>query len=252
MEKRPIRVTIAHEASASCVPLVQEHTEFDFVISPYILKFPGYASAYLRDPKRVIMLDNGLFELLYPLDATTVLGIADRLQATTVIPPDVLWNFEQTKKEFGTFQEKAGGRYKLAPVVVGQTLKEMAECYAWYVAQGVDTICWSFLTNREEAMRLVKDWCPSIKTHFLGFSTCSELRSVLEILRADCSIDTGKPVAAAYNNLLLDDIGRGAYKRPDIASSIPVSNLVEINMKIFRGWVEETARGIEVETGWED
>lgn len=238
---------IAHEAPISLINKVRELTTLDFAIASYAYESEEYARMYAtRSPWRVLILDNGKFELGAPLTPQAVLMAAHALRADYVIPPDHIDDFTKTRSSFLQFREmlQRWPRPALAPVIVGSSIEEMIRCYVFYREQGVDMYCWSFLGPRAEALKLAP-LKKGERHHLLGFSDKKELRECLRSLKGlQVSIDTSKPVNAACALSSLRDEGRGRYRRPPLqyrSSTSKVEDLVKANILTFKGWMRELA-----------
>ncbi len=246
-----MRVGIAHESLYDTVYTVQEYTDLDFTISHFALARPTYAEAYAKRPQgRVLILDNGKFELQKAQEDEKVLEAADAVKANYVISPDTFGDVKQTLRALERFLPKANS-FEVAAVVVGQTPEEQIECYnAYRKIDEIGMYCWSFLYPRAEALaQVVLD---STKPHhLLGFGTCRELKETLKPFYRDnlgVTLDTMKPLSAAYAKERLVDRGRGGYKRPFLGDMLSSVELLVLNMGIFRGWVagivDELARQV--------
>ncbi len=236
-------IKIAHEAPIPHIQFVQERTDFDFAIAHFALEYSAYAYAYARRSlNRILIMDNGKFELVNPLSISEVLRAADLTGANYVVAPDHFGDIERTKKSLDQFLEATDKMPWLgvAAVVVGNTPAELKDCYNYYTTIAeIDMYCWSFLTDRVSGIALstIDVHKPH---HLLGFSTKKELAETLIMLRHSLvlSIDTMKPVSAAYSGLALQDAGRGKYVRPDLTEKLD-EELLGQNIDTFRSWLAE-------------
>lgn len=234
-----MKIKVSHEAPIPYIKYCQTVTDFDFTIAHYALENEKYMRKYKnRAQERMLILDNGLFELGKPLPLGDVFAVADELAADYIIPPDHTGNFAETRFSLTRYLERNLG-YKTAPVVVGSSVEELVRCYEWYkTLPEVDMYCWSFLTPRAEALKL----CQIDKTkphHFLGMDTVAELKECVQALGMETvSVDTSKPFSASFQGRALEDLGRGAYERFGIGDTIRDTTLLLANIKIFQGWMQ--------------
>lgn len=243
-----MRVSLACESPTAHIKLVQEHTEFDFAIAHFV-RDPGYAAPYAeRSLGRILILDNGKFELVHPLSPEEVIEAAIKVRADYVVPPDHFGNFEKTKDSLKDFIKRIwkGGKrltpFKIAPVVVGRDPGELARCYDYYITiPEIDMYCISFLTNRISSLKMVRMIDKTKPHHLLGFSTRDELRQCCRILESggltNITLDTMKPVSATYHQAIVRDLGRGSYDRPKLGELLNETLLVD-NIKVFKGWLQ--------------
>ena len=236
-------VYYACECPTAHIKLVQQHTEFDFAIAHYVLEDTEYAKVYRnRPPTRILILDNGKFELTHPLSPEEVLEAAQRVKADYIVPPDHFGDFERTKISLKDFIKRVKGKlpYRLAPVIVGKDPGELARCYDYYTTiPEIDMYCISFLTDRVSTLRIVRKIDKTKSHHLLGFSTRKEFKLCLDLLQLPAvGHDTSKPVSATYANEAIRDLGRGSYIRPGLDAKLNEELLVK-NITTFKGWLNE-------------
>ena len=241
-------INVAHEAPVSHITEVQKVTELDFAIAPYVLEYTNYAYLYFTRPaNRVLIMDNGKFELGVPLAPKEVIRAAAYTRADYVVAPDYFGDVDQTVAAFKKFILEPLP-CKVAAVVVGQTAAEQVACYKLYQQIGhVDMYCWSFLYPRSEALYMLDyDQFDLTKPHhLLGFGTIAELRTTYMRLRSldldSVSIDTMKPINATFRGETLKDVGRGRRERPSLDVKLD-RELLHYNLGVFRGWMESITR----------
>lgn len=232
------KVYYACECPTAHIKLTQQHTDFDFVIAHHVLEDNEYAATYMkRNIGRILILDNGFFELGAPLSNTQILEAAVKVNADFIVPPDHMGDFIRTKQLLKDFI-KIKGKYKIAPVVVGSNPGELARCYDYYTnTPEVDMYCLAFGTERAAALKMVRTIDKNKPHHLLGFSTLKEFRSCLDIMQLpSVSLDTSKPVNAAYAGKIIKDLGRRSYVRPALDAKIDEKLLVK-NIATFKGWL---------------
>ena len=232
---------IAHEAPVPNIPLVRELTDLDFMIAHFVHEEPGYVEVCRKRPKgRCLILDNGFFELHEPFSPRELFETAKMIKADCVIAPDIVDDFPSTREMVKEFLALTNGsKLTIGAVVVGKDPGEMVECFKWYASLPIiEMICWSFLGPRAEALSLIQKVPLDKAHHLLGFSTLDELAQVLPYFPGGCSIDTMKPVSAAYNKKEWGDIGRGGYKRPGmqekVESILLAENILEFRKRVQR------------------
>lgn len=229
-------IKIAHETPADTSEIVRENTDLDFIIAPYAIESNWYLEKHKKVEGRMSILDNGFFECKQPVTMECLLALAKVLNTDYVILPDYLADFKRTRIQMEqNLRVKSPQKY--AAVIVGHSVEEMLECYAYYqTREEIVMYCWTFMSPRAIVFnKLSVD--RTKKHHLLGFSTCQEFKIVKASLEKDFSIDTMKPVSAAYNGVQLTDCGRGKYKRPDLTQKCSDKNLLKENIAIFKSWI---------------
>jgi len=237
------KIRVAFECPARYIPVVQEYTEFDFAIAHFVLENEEYAYWHRNRPgRKPLILDNGAFELKYPLPMHKIIEAAKLVYADYIIPPDYYKSFEETKRYFEDFLYLNTG-YKLAPVVAGQGMAEVIKCYQYYSTfKEVSMYCWTRGSKRAEVLKeLGGDIDKTRNHHLLGFSTLKELKSCYDIIQMPITIDTMKPVSATFCKEVIVDGGSGRYKRPEITEEALDEDLLGLNLKTFTGWISELA-----------
>lgn len=243
-------VGIACEAPVEAITQVQSLTDLDFVIAPYILNIPGYAKRYKeREEGRICILDNGFFEVGYALSEDEILSAAKKVNANYIILPDD----EDPLKTREKARKWANLPYQLAVVIRGENAERLARYYATFAnTPEVSMICWPFRNARAKALALLnlhqRTETLYYRHHFLGLSSCAELRSCIAAfpLGASLSMDTMKPVSAAFNktSFASSEELRGKYSRPGFAAAMDttISHFLTQNIKTLRGAINGLAR----------
>lgn len=224
---------------------VRRRSDMDFALAHLVLKDVGYLRAYRFRPRgRKLLLDNGLFENGEPLPIADLVEAAKLVDATYVIAPDRTDDWKWTCDKVVEFIEACDQNFGVAAVITGPEPAQMAKCYKFYASIGVDMYCWTFLLDRYSAIRQITDDGVGIDKekphHLLGFSTREELRMTVGELpfRLQLSLDSSKPINAAFSGERIADSGRGKYKRPSLDSEID-EVLLDANISTFAEWVSE-------------
>ena len=237
-----MKIEVAHEATVNLFKSVRSLTDYDFGIASYVLSSETYARlCCTRGEDRMLILDNGAFELGEPLLFEDLERAARLAKPDYTIAPDYFGDMARTLQAVSDFCER-WVLSKVGAAVVGLTPELQITCYDQIRKNpGVEMICWVFGHPRAEALTQLKAISQAHKHHLFGFNTIKELKSCLkEFARLgvkEVSLDTSKPISAAFGGEVLENKGRGAYRRPLVEDHVSPS-LATYNMGIFRGWIQ--------------
>jgi len=140
---------IAVETPTKFIQEFVRYTDYDFVEGSECLQDPEYYEQYKKIrsiyPQRELYLDNGAFLSTSgtPMDTNQYLDLADRLNATVTILPDVLGDKTATllrvEKVIQRFLvRKKSGHLRVMGVLQGKSMKDYDSCLREYMRMGVD------------------------------------------------------------------------------------------------------------------
>jgi len=218
---------------------VEQLTDISFVIATECLKNSCYLNFYKTlktQEKKLIILDNGMYEENRPLDGKTFKEIALEIQADVVFAPDQLFFMNATIDLTQEFLEISKGTpYRVGVIPQGQTLEEWWQCYEFMVNHFKfdGPIGLSFLNDRPTFLKtyghkFVRRW-----HHMLGLRHLDEIRTwpMKDLL----SLDTVKPIKAAYFGYKLEECPRGLGKWSSYWELSPAQkSLVYRNIALLR------------------
>jgi len=229
---------IAHEAPVSLLRAVESSTDFDFLISNYIMNCPEYRTLVLNRPKtRITYLDNGVFETGRAMSADDYVDIIKLVRPDVYVVPDVLDDSQATIQSFMDWSDlnpiPSGSRMG---VVQGETLTDAVRCYRFMakhadvigisynsrfyeqVSEGTDY--WQSMVNgRQSFIRTLHDSGEidaGIPHHLLGCAMPLELEQYrnAEFIR---SIDTSHPISCGLEGHQYSKHGAGFKSKIKIA-----------------------------------
>lgn len=186
-----------------------------FVIASRCLSHPEYLKWYEQNAGKVrVMLDNGTHEDRKPVSVLELYTLAERVQPDVVFAPDILYDADETLRlshQFMDLSDRHNAPWQVAIVPQGKDLNSLLRCYeeAWDLLQGDGLIGLSLMDNRSEFVDgIIEKYggllnCPH---HMLGLRTLTEIPDWPEGI---VSMDTVKPLKAAYHRLNLEDCPRG-------------------------------------------
>lgn len=108
-----------------------------------------YRDFYIKQAKigDFITLDNGAYELGYPIDPDELLEIAEDLNTDEIVAPDVILNYEKTIELTEKFLEKVRDKFsgKIGAVAQGSNFEEIKKCYLRFLDdERIDTMMLPF------------------------------------------------------------------------------------------------------------
>lgn len=196
------------------------HIDGHFCIASTCLEDPRYYSWFKNRPSallRPMMLDNGTHEKREPVSIDDLIEIAQATKPQVVFAPDILFDAYATMKlseEFFCKSQELNMPWRVAFIPQGKDEDDLLNCYfsmtAYLLRQpAVHWIGMSLMDNRENftdrILGLAKTLAP-LPHHMLGLRTLDEIASwPAGIL----SMDTVKPIKAAYHNLTIEQCRRG-------------------------------------------
>lgn len=144
-------IKIFHEAPKSIFKQVQEYTDGDYALVHLFEKDPEYFRMFEEAVKegREVILDNSVFELEKAFDPERFVYWINRLNPTYYIVPDVLEDYEGTRKNMEDWIEnwlpKVQTNSKIIGVVQGDSFQDVCKCYSYLDSlQEVSKIAISF------------------------------------------------------------------------------------------------------------
>jgi len=158
---------VAHIAPIAGLPLIKGKP-VQFVIAPYVEKYPAYASFY-KNEKGYKIIDNGAWELRKPMSPTKYLKIAVDVGADEIILPDYEFKPVHTlarTREFinllRTEQHEHSFNYQL--VLHGRDYFDMVDRASWLICEIRKM---KFEINRLGIPLYNKDWTGRIMAVYL-------------------------------------------------------------------------------------
>lgn len=232
---------LAHEAPIKNIKLVQSLTDLDFAIAHFTLRYPKYAIAFADRPKgRILIMDNGQFELSSPISQERVLMAAELTQADYVISPDITFSKRDTLQHLTKFLALNESRFRVGAVICGDSVLEQYACYQTYTSLPVDMYCFSFLhSNRAEVLEMLfqnKTYDFTKPHHLLGFSSYEELARCTANFPSSLSLslDTMKPISAAFHQTCVGyGDQRGKFTRPEITETGICEEMLSRSVQAF-------------------
>jgi len=122
---------------------------YHLVLPNVFEKSKEYRDFYIKQAQMgdFITLDNGAYELGYPMEPDELLEIAGKLKADEIVAPDVILNYKKTVELTEEFLEQVRDKFdgKIGAVAQGSTFGEIKECYLRFLQDSrIDTIMLPF------------------------------------------------------------------------------------------------------------
>ena len=180
------------------IPLLYHHQgDFDFALA-HLVNFNSIYAKFYREQVamgRVVMLDNSIHELGYPLTLDEIKRADDALGGCTyIIPPD--WHGDRLRtQEAVKIAMEMWPVGKVVPVVQGRSLREIQDCYEYYCCFGFRKVAIPYRLREMRFDLTPHDW---MGHHFLSFTYVNEIYRMRRFPDASC--DTGKPFRFAQNS----------------------------------------------------
>lgn len=214
------KIAFAMEIPVAHLEELENHIDFHFVIASECFKNEAYFNYYLnylqkpRNERKLIMLDNGMYEEGHPLSPNVLFDIATSLQPDIVWAPDCYSSSSETLRLTDEFLKLSKhGSWQTGVIPQGLNSRAVATCYENMLDLDFDgPIGMSFLNDREEVFNILRDreaLQEDIPHHNLGLYNLEEITTWPSCVK---SVDTVKPFKGAINNLLMTDNLRGLGK----------------------------------------
>jgi hypothetical protein len=231
---------LALEIPTAHLPRLTPHTDLDFALAHRVLEDPEYAFFYAERPRgRELILDNSMHELGTPLPVNRLYEAARRVRADYVIAPDKLgdplWTLDQLQRT----SYAMGAHFKIGVVMCGRNPTERGEFLRKSI--GAAMLC---LPYREDRLSWFREQKPAWwnRIHLLGASSLTELsawtREVEAHGKMNFSVDTSKPIKAAFVGRRLDDGGS--------LRGIPISSKALLGMRGTEAELELMVQNINI------
>lgn len=258
-----------HEAPKSIFNEVQKCTDGDYALVNLFAENEEYFNLF-NPKKRMVILDNGVFELGDAWNPDEFAGWVEKLQPTYYIVPDALENAEKTIDNFHSFlHDYKGLPGKIIGVAQGWSYKELVRCYkaiepycdmvglsfdfSWYQnSPGVDYWHKAAVGRQQTLIKMCDSGVINRHKphHLLGVMLPQEMcaYAVLQqsgVFRWLYSVDTSNPVVHGLKGIRYGDFGLETKESQKLYTMInePVSKrqLMDImyNIKKFRGFCNE-------------
>ena len=196
-------------APYSMLDIAEKNTDMHFVLSGTWLK--DEAKSFYRKSKKPKMIDNGAYELGFPLPFDELIRYAEEIDASEIICPDFFrvreGTYQATKEFIEQLTSKQRRRWKLIAVPQATCPSEWLDAYTEMVKLDVDVIALPIWLQKEFKMRpavfgyLQKKGLldSSVEYHLLGLDDYSELYAYPK--GAVRSVDTSLPFSLTASNI---------------------------------------------------
>lgn len=236
-----------------------------------------YKQYYLnaKSNGRFVILDNGIMEIGYSMNANDLLSVSSELRPDLVTPPEVLNDSHSTLKMTYEFVEdfNKSGLYpqtKILGVAHGANLKDWCSSFqellqipqivriglpydipfdVYTSTEGNDNRLMNLVLRRIELCDWISKYHPKAQIHLFGLAHPSELSIQLKHSFIK-SIDTSLPVMAAINNIKYKENEYGPYEKRVLEINLPYeSNDVQLaihNISIVKNcWLSPNNKNYE-------
>lgn len=217
-------IEVSHESPISILNVSTDYNDYDYALVHLFEEHEKYYDFFVNSlkSKRVVYLDNSIFELGESFDTERYVKWIEKLKPTLYIIPDTLEDSVSTITKFASWMNdnhtnKLPG-IKMG-VVQGTTWCEIVDCYqfmsnhadmiaisfdySYYQVTGSgDTKLLRYCTGRQKLIDDLKRygvWNYNKPHHLLGCSLAREFKHYVDD-RSIVSIDTSNPVVAAIKN----------------------------------------------------
>lgn len=211
-------IKLSMEVPLQLLGMIEPHLDSHFVIASYAKRCPEYLEYYRKVEDKPIILDNGMYEDGYPLDAYDLFDIAQEINPEVVLAPDHLRLCNDTLTssiEFFSLCKRKKAPWRIGWIPQGRDADEIAYCLnlmlSWDKSE-LPFVGISFLNNRKEVIDLFHTiglFSRKIEWHMLGLCNLEEIKTWPACI---ASMDTVKPIKAAFQNEKIEEMTRGRGK----------------------------------------
>ncbi len=188
---------------------LSKQTELDFALAHAVLKDKTYRRFYkTRDFKRELILDNSMHELGHPLPLEQLGKAARQVDASYVVAPDQLKQYEQNVRWFQETHAALGDEFGIAAVLCGETVEERNRFLDLTLGRA-DMLCLPFREPRfdwyQEHFHMINMYP---RVHLLGVNTLRELDMfrISTTPWSNWTVDTSKPIKWAIRGKSISGI----------------------------------------------
>ena len=216
-------IEVSHESPISILNVSTDYNDYDYALVHLFEEHEKYYDFFVNSlkAKRMVYLDNSIFELGESFDPDRYVGWIEKLKPTLYIVPDTLEDSHETMNKFDSWIDN--GHDKLPGikmgVVQGETWQDLCNCYR-YMSDKADMIAISFdysyylhtgegdnnllryCTGRQRFIDDLKRsgiWNHNKPHHLLGCSLAREFKHYVNDSTI-VSLDTSNPVVAAIKH----------------------------------------------------
>jgi len=183
-----------------------------------------------------IIVDNSTIELGAPMSPQDVLEAAQIVQADAIVLPDVIMDFEATRRNIGVAMETFKDTpYKLMKVPQGKDFDEMVACVQWMHTLpgsywGVGRWVANEFGTRRHILDLIIKQNPEAEIHLLGMSKFLDDDIQCAFCQGVVGIDSANPLVVGQRGLqlgtdTLEHLDRGTYFYEMVATAATISNI---------------------------
>lgn len=214
---RIVKKLVSLEIPSAHLSEIDPLIDFHFVIATELTKnveYFNWYSSYLQKKKRkLVMLDNGVYEEGTPMKINEYISLIKELNPDVVFAPDVLFNTEQTFELVKEFLSKfKSSTIRVGVIPQGDTPLKVIEQYKQFESlwgSKFEVVGLSFLNDRQTILQHWSIYKPKKWYHMLGLQSIHEIQTWP---KQWVSFDTVKPIKAAYHGYKLEDLPRGIGK----------------------------------------
>lgn len=120
----------AHITPLNNLKLADKYNDMHLLLYHWAKQSERYVR-FMKKSKVYKMLDNSFYELHQEIDYDELIWYARVMKCQEIIAPDVMYNYQKTKKLIEDFIPKVPKGMKIQGVICGNSLKELAQCYDW-------------------------------------------------------------------------------------------------------------------------
>ena len=243
---------LAVEAPIQALPIIEELTDFNFVLTHLVLQDKRYADWYTAS-RKFTMLDCSTFELGHPVTVEELKQAINIIHPNVVIAPDHLHDAEATKTSLFQFlidfdffiKQPTTRRILVGAVLQGKTLTEvrqlhslyarLKELYYIYVPYDLELKEFQYIEHDETRhmvarLAVLATIAPLARTsgkhyHLLGVGLPVELL-IAKQYPFVTSVDTSAPIVAAIQKLKPLEVKQKLI-RPDNYFELEISQELE-------------------------
>lgn len=192
---------------------------------------------YYRRYEGVKILDNGLIEFGKSITPTGLMEYARAVDATFIIPPDKIGNWEYNSEQALKFMfDNHLSPKRILPCLGGPYVGDWLEQVGTCIAHSFGGMCLPFRTNRFPVRAALGS-----RLHLLGLKWPEDFKSYLRLNGAgvNLSLDTTEFVNAAYDAKLYNEDGFTTTQRSSGYKDMPATKGVLHSVLANFKWLQE-------------
>jgi hypothetical protein len=121
---------IAHIVPISCMIESEHINDMHLLLYHWAKQYPEYLKFY-SESKKYKILDNSFYELQKEIDYDDLLKVAKQIRADEIVAPDIMFEFQKTKKLIEDFLPLVPKGLKVQAVVCGKRKQELQKCFEY-------------------------------------------------------------------------------------------------------------------------